>query len=739
MRINHPFVNSALTGLALLVFTGYSSFPANAGTLPDARKTELTRTVTSLMDQLPMRFEANDGQLNPKVKYFSKTSEHVLFLTQTEAVLAFESGTLRISLPNGNHEPQVSGIDVLPSTSDYFIGNDQQAWRTNVPHYGRISYHDVYPGIDLIYYGKGKQLEHDFVVAPGADPQSIRMRFEGADSLRLGEDGDLTLDIGGAQIQLSRPLIYQESAGNPGGGRVEVAGNYVLLGDSEIGFSLEEYDREKTLVIDPILSYSTYLGGSLFDIAAAVKADTLGNIWVAGYTISKNFPVNDEAIQLEHSGNQDVFVAKLDPYATGAAALEYSSYLGGASRDEALGMCLDSDGNVYLTGYTISSNFPTTGLPYQSSRDGAQDAFVAKLWRAELGANKLAFSTYFGGEKLDIAYGIAVDESGNIIIAGSTTSEEFPIIGSPYQSAIKDGWDAFIAKLTPEPIGEAALLYSTYLGGSGTDVVTGLMLDDAGMLHLTGYTTSDDYPMEGQPYQSQYAGNGDVFMTRFDLTEPALPTLDYSTYLGGSGFEIANAIAVGELGAVHLAGYTTSDDFPVSETAAQGAYSGNADAFAAKLDPALPDAESLLYSTYLGGSWTDVAYGVSLDSAGGIFVTGYTTSSDFPVSEDAFQSGFGGLYDAFITLLDPELTADEAMTYSSYFGGSGMDAAYASTVDELGNFYVTGFTQSTQFPVTEGAYQSEHPGIFNSFVSRFEHTPLAPLETDETGEADGDQ
>jgi hypothetical protein len=341
-----------------------------------------------------------------------------------------------------------------------------------------------------------------------------------------------------------------------------------------------------------------------------------------------------------------------------------------------------------------------------------------KLWGGDVGANKLALSTYLGGDDIDAGYGIAADASGNVYVAGVTVSDDFPMAGGPMQDSNRGGWEAFISKLSPEPVGEAALLYSTYLGGDSTDVITGLLLNEAGSIYVTGYTMSDNFPVAGAAYQSQYSGAGDVFLTRVDLTKPGLDALDYSTYLGGSDLDVARGISIDASGALYLAGYTLSTDFPVAGAAPQADNAGGADIFIARVDTGLPAAESLTYSTYLGGSWTDVAYGVSVDSIGGILVAGYTDSADFPVTGDAYQLSFGGMYDAYFARLDPAQPADASLTCSSYFGGSGMDIAYGLAVDGLDNFYLAGFTLIGEFPVTEGAYQTERPGFLSAFVSK---------------------
>jgi len=672
-------------------------------------------TVSGMLERLPMRFEANQGQLNRRVRYYSRAPGYTLFLTPQEAVLSLSSGAsarvLRISLPAANPEPQLEGILPLAARSNYFLGNRREAWRTNVQQYQRVRYRGVYPGVDLIYYGNGRQLEYDFEVKPGVDPRRIRMKFTGADKIRLDENGALVLTLGGTEMRQHKPVAYQES-------HRQVQARYVLLGRGEVGFSLGEYDPNETLVIDPVLSYSTFLGGGSLDAATAVAVDALGYVWVAGSTWSQDFPVAGVAYRDNPAGSQDIFLAKLHPSLAGADSLRYSAYIGGSGDEEPRAMCLDASGGLYLTGVTSSTDFPMAGNSAQSANAGGQDAFVVKLYPEIPFADSLVYSTYLGGSGTDAANAVAVDAAGNIYVAGYTTpAENFPLTANTFQGGSQGGWEAFVTELDPAAASAAASLrYSTYLGGSSTDVATAVAVDAAGMVYIAGYTVSENFPISDRPYRDFMIGGGDVFLTKLDFSKPGLDALVYSTYLGGSGFDVPLSMVLDASGGIWLAGYTLSSDFPVTATAPQPNYAGLADAFVARMNLALPRAQSLTYATYLGGSGSDVAYGMALEGSGKIYLAGYTTSSDFPTTSDAVQGASGGAADAFVAVLDPAAPFARALVYGSYLGGSFTDAAHAIALDADGNVYLAGYTQSASFPVTDGAFQAALNGFSDAFV-----------------------
>ncbi len=452
---------------------------------------------------------------------------------------------------DANASPRVEALEELPGKANYFLGNDPTKWRTNVPTYARVHYQDLYPGIDLIYYGNQRQLEYDLVVRPGADPSRIRLGVQGADTLDVDAQGDLVLHTAGGDIRQRKPAAYQEIDGM----RQEISGGYVLKGSHTVGFEVGAYDASRPLVIDPVLFYSTYLGGSSDDFGSGIAVDSSGDAYVTGYTLSTDFPTTVGAFQTTHAadgGLDDGFVTKLNP--TGAA-LVYSTYLGGSSDDFGFGIAVDSSGDVYVTGYTLSTAFPTTVGAFQMTNAGGYDGFVTKL--NPTGA-ALVYSTYLGGSSDDFGRGIAVDAAGSAYVTGYTYSTAFPTTVGAFQTthAADSGRnDAFVTKLNPTGAG---LVYSTYLGGNSFDVGLGIAVDALGSAYVTGGTQSTNFPTTTRAFQTTFGGGVvDGFVTKLN---PAGSMLDYSTYLGGTGLDTGFGIAVDTLPNPNA--YVVAESFP---------------------------------------------------------------------------------------------------------------------------------------------------------------------------------
>jgi len=482
--------------------------------------------------KLPLRFEANQGQTDARVKFLSRGAGYTLFLTSGEAVLAFrktsaqmkdrsalkapapeasKSAVLHMQLVGSNPASAVSGLDEMPGKSNYFIGNDPKKWQTNVANYAKVRYRRVYPGVDLVYYGNPGQLEYDFVVAPGADPSSIRLKFRGAGRLKIDDNGDLVLGADGEQVRLQKPQVYQEASGT----RRAVEGRYWIAGANTISFRVADYDRSKPLIVDPVLVYSTYLGGSGDDSGTSIAVDSSGNAYVTGYTSSIDFPTMNplQPTYAGGSGSLDVFVAKLN--STGSA-LVYSTYLGGSNYDSGTSIAVDSSGNAYVTGYTYSTDFPTMNA-LQGTTAGSGDVFVAKLNPT---GSALVYSTYLGGSGIDYGYGIAADASGNAYVTGFTCSTNFPTANAEQAASggrlnsLPPCGDVFVTKLNATG---TALVYSTYLGGSGDDAGRGIVVDSSGNAYVTGYTSSIDFPTMN-PLQPANAGSNDAFVAKLNST-----------------------------------------------------------------------------------------------------------------------------------------------------------------------------------------------------------------------------
>jgi hypothetical protein len=691
--------------------------------------------------KLPLSFEANQGQTDPQVKFLSRGNRYSLFLTSTEAVLALQkpargkhihpglppsqtwpapqptstvaiaapessspADVLRMKIVGSNTSAKIAGADELPGKSNYFIGDDPNKWRTNVSNYSKVKYHDVYPGIDLIYYGNQGQLEHDFVVAPGTDSKVILLAFRGARKMSLNSDGDLVLGTKDGEVQLKKPHVYQKLNGE----EQTVAARYVMKRKDRVGFEVAEYDRRQPLVIDPVLSYSTYLGGSGSDYPTGIAVDPSGNAYVTGTTGSTNFPTTSGAFQTTLVGSLDTFVTKLNP--TGSA-LVYSTYLGGSGVDVGNGIAVDALGNAYVTGTTGSTNFPTTPGAFQTASGGALVAFVTKLNPT---GSALVYSSYLGGSSENNGLGIALDALGNAFVTGITQSTNFPTTGGAFHTTFGGGtFDAYVTKLNATG---SALVYSTYLGGGGDDSSNGIAVDSSGNAYMTGITRSANFPTTSGAFQTTTLGDGGqrVFVTKLN---PIGSALVYSTYLGGSSSccDSGNGIALDSSGNAYVAGQVFSTDFPTTSGAFKTTLGGSMDAFVTKLNPT---GSALVYSTYLGGNSEEGGYHIAVDSSGSAWVTGQTKSTDFPTTPGAFQTAFGGgSQDAFVTKLN---TTGSALVYSTYLGGSGADLGSDIAVDSSGNAYVTGQTFSANFPTTPGAFQTANGGGGDdAFVAKF--------------------
>lgn len=634
-------------------------------------------------------FEPNLGQTDPAVRFNARGAGFMLSLTDRGAELALgrtapegRALVLGIRVARGDNSSPIPR-DPLKGRANYFRGRDPAHWIVDVPRYARVTYPNVRPGVDLVFHGEEGRLEYDFVVAPGATVQDVVVEISGSQGLTVDDSGALLVHTHEGVVRQPAPAVYQEDLG---GAHEVIRAGYRLVDASRVAFAVAAYDSTRPLVIDPVLLYASYLGGSSFDDATAVALDASGNVYVAGFTTSSDFPTKDSIAPLpgwgggaSPDGSTDAFIAKLDSSGT---ELDYASYLGGTSEDAAYAIAVDSSGAAYVTGTTASTDFPTTNGVYQAQNGGAGNAFVAKLTPD---GRSLAFSTYLGGSGYDSAQAIALDSLDSVYIAGFTQSPDFPTVTSPgsdggmpsqnlpasYQSSLMGAQNAFVAKLSPDA---ASLLGSTYLGGSGNDAAAGLAIDALGDAYVAGYTRSVDFPSSDRAYQTKLGGctagpacpesAQNAFVSELS---PLLVALDFSTFLGGSGQDAANAIALDSAGNVYVAGATSSPDFPTAG-AYQAQNAGTQNAFVTKLSA---DGSSLVYSTFLGGSASDVASALALDSFGDAYLAGQTQSRDFPL-KGAFQasnlasSAPDG--DAFFAILG---ATGGTLLGSSYLGGGG--------------------------------------------------------------------
>ena len=676
---------------------------ANKSQAP-AMTAEQRGRVRASLDALPLAFEANQGQADPQVKYTARGNGYSVFLTGSDAVFAIssakhppeqqsrtghahslprttekvESAAIDMRLVGGNLKPEVVAGNELPGVTNYYVGSDSKNWHTGVKQYSAVSYRDVYPGVNMVFHGAQRQLEFDFVVSPGADPKTIGLGFKGAKRLATDAAGNLVLASSAGDVVLHKPVAYQEKDGK----REIVEAAFLVKNRNEVGMNLGAYDRGRELVIDPTLSYATYLGGSAEDEIFGIAVDGSGNMYVAGQMDSPTFPSSTGTVS--NVGNFDAFVTKISASGTSVGFTTLIA-ISGTGIDSALGVAV-SGSNAYVVGNTSSAVFPST---VTLGPGGGQDAFVASLNGTSGAAN---YVTRIGGTGSESGLAIAVDSSGNAYIGGETDSTDFPAPSGIYTSTTGTP-DGFVAKLNPAG---SALVFSTYLGGSNADVVTGIALDGSNNVYVGGITSSTDFPTTSGVLQTTAKGGGDSFVTEIKADGSALV---YSTYLGGTGSDQVLGIAVNATtGEAYVSGNTNSSDFPTAN-AAQTSNMGGDDVFVSKLNAT---GTGLVFSTYYGGTLDEVGTSIALDPLADAYVTGRTSSSDFPVSGSPFQGTLNGSNsDAFIT----EFSNTGSVVYSSFFGGTGVENSIAGdpsqgaigavAVDSSSNAYMAGGTAST--------------------------------------------
>jgi uncharacterized repeat protein (TIGR01451 family) len=619
-----------------------------------------------------------------------------------------------LKLKGANAKAAARGVDQLRERRNYFIGNDARKWRTDVPTFRAVRYDEIYPGISLTYYGNQEQLEYDFAVAAGADARMIRLEFNSGVRPKISEAGELVLRTAGGEVRQQKPVIYQEVDGH----RQLIDGQYVLLDKREVGFEIGSYDRNKTLVIDPTLVYSTYLGGGGDDLGSSIAVDSNNNVYIAGTTSSVNFPLQNAAFGA-NAGLADIFVTKID--AT-AANIVYSTYVGGSGLDRGDGIAIDSGGNAYVVGRVDSSsiNFPTTAGSFAPTyRGGDFDGVVLKL---NAQGNSLVYSAFLGGEENDSTEGVVVDAAGSAYVTGGTKSIGFPTTGNSYQGNRGGDTDAFLTKINAAG---SSLLYSTYLGGAGTDRGSGVAIDSNGNAYLAGFTGSGDFPT-ADAFQNDFGGGFDAFVAQIDTKLSGVNSLVFCSYLGGTADDKAYGIALDTaINNFYVVGQTSSSNFPVLSPA-QPASGGGFDAFIAKISVSGVKA----YATYLGGSGDDRGTGIAVNSAGAAYVTGFTSSPNFP-TVSPLQGSKGGGSDAFVAKLS---AVGSAFLYSTYLGGNGNETSVSTVtstnpiaLDSSDNAYITGYTASNNFPTTPSPLQGANAGgASDAFVAKIsDSAPVA--------------
>ncbi|MEX0817673.1 MAG: hypothetical protein WD027_09510 [Gaiellales bacterium] len=709
------------------------------GAAPAFERNPANERVRDAFARLPLSFVPNAGQTDARVRYYAQGPGYGFYFTDDKAVLSFSDqanqGTvLDLRFIGARQGAALKAHNLRAAKVSYLRGNDPGKWQTGLPTYGQVVYEELWPGIDARFQGGKGELKYEFAVRPGARVEDIRLAYGGAKGLSLGKTGQLLIQTSLGALTDALPRSYQDI----GGRRVPVETRYALEdgsgGEISYGFDVGKgYDPRYPLVIDPGLAYSTYLGSPgtnpfLCECGRGIAIDEEGRAFVSGQAPVPDFPTTAGAFQESFQGGEDgggdAFLAVLDPDASGSDSLLYSTYIGGSNNDASPSVALGKDGHVIVGVGTDSSDFPITDSAYQSELGGGGfDAAIVELDLDASGADVLVYSSYLGGSDFDRGPSVTVGPDGHVFLSTRTASTDIETTPGAFQAEYGGGaLDSFLAEFDTSAAGEDSLVYATYLGGSGIDDREGLAADSQGRVVISGVTDSANFPVTPTAFQGTKSGGTDAFVTVLDPDAVGAAGLVYSSYLGGGGPDAAAGVAVGGDGRLLLTGATGSSgaggsaSFPVTASAFQGTYGGGArDGFLAKLDPTASGNASLLYATYLGGSATDTSGGVAVNRAGHAFIAGRASSVNFPVTADAFQGSYGGgLADAFVAELDTDAFGGASLVYSTYLGGSQADRADIAgdmiAVDRPGHAFVTGDTNSLDFPVTDGAFQSSYAG-----------------------------
>ena len=653
-----------------------------------------------------LSFEKNEGQFDGRARFAVRLGSETAFVTDTRIVFPTSTGSsIGLSVDGASETARATGEQPLAAISNYLLGDDPADWHTNVANFAQVRCRGVLPGVDLVVYGNNGQLEFDFVVAPGASAESIRLRFDGAERIELKNDGSIRVSSGGDVLTQRAPVFYQEAYGQ----RIPVAGRYRMLGPTTVGLDVGAYDHSLPLVVDPVVTYATYLGGNNSDEqATGIAVDTLGNAYVTGYTQSTGFPTTPGAFQTNQPG-KDVFVTKFNSSGSG---IIFSTYLGGSDHDAPEEIAIDSFGEAVVAGFTLSPNFPqANGLAAPGDSD---NAFLTRLNASGTG---LVYSTYLGGVGHDGAFGLAVDAARNAYVVGTTESLNFPTTLGAFQTVkpSSDLPDGFVTKIDTTAVGSASLVYSTFLGAAGNDQSSAVAVSAAGEAYVFG-SAFFGFPTTPTAFQQfSPGGTSNATLTRLNASGSGLV---YSSYIGGNFFEQADDLAIDGNGNAYVVGMTASTNFPTTAGVFQPVDPTgdvNADAFVAKLDTNASGAASLVFSTYLGGDGVERARTVALLPTGDTVVAGWAeNSTTFPLKDSLHglvSPGFSG----FVTMVNRTGTG---LLYSTTLGGSQNCIVNAVALGPDNDAYIAGATNSADFPVTPGAYQTLIHGGADALVGR---------------------
>lgn len=684
-----------------------------------------------------VRFEQNKGQLDQRVAFSAKTPGGAsLFLSADGATYALpmekpvtENVQAEVADPIGSETPEIkpqqyfalkmklegvktdakfTGEGEMQGRTNYLRGTDPSAWQSDVPSYSSVTQSGVYNGVDLVWHGLSDgATRYDFVVQPNADPNQIKLTFNGADKLQLDRDGNLLIETEAGMMVQNKPFTYQDTENE----RKTVASNFVISGKS-VSFNLGEYDRSKPLTIDPIvnlsnLAYSTFVGGTTNEQVYDVAVDADGYTYITGFTGTSGFPVTPGAYDPTGNGFIDVFVTKI---AKDGSGLVFSTFLGGTDNDQGRSIALDIKNNVFVLGTTKSTNFPITANTYDTTANGDEDVFVTKLKADGTG---LLYSTYLGSTGIEDGGAIAIDVNGAAYITGMTNSTGFPVTPGAFDTSWNGYYDAFVAKLSPKG---NTLEFSTFLGGTSAEYTRGLALDKDNNVYVTGYTQLEPpitFPTTPGAYDISHNGDFDVYVTKLN---PTGTSLVYSTFIGESGGDYASNIAVNSKGQAYVTGSTKNPNYPTTAGSYDVSFNGgDRDVFVTKLEA---DGSKLVFSTFLGGSDSENGYSIALDVENNVYVSSYTRSPNYPVTINPYDLSYNGSFDSAMSVLNPK---GIGLLYSTYIGGDGNDTTPYLALDPTGNVYLSGIAShnTIDYPTTPGAFDQTHNGFYDVFVTKF--------------------
>jgi len=659
-------------------------------------------------------FIENKGQVNDNEVRFFHSSGSMYFYDSKIIMINDKNGEqirIHITYPQSNFVKPIGTYDNVHK-SNYIHGNNSGYWYTNISNFNQITYNNIYENIDLTFYYSENGVKYDWIIHAGANPDVITEKYDGINTISISNSGELLLFTDHTTLTIDRPYTYQETT--------IIDSSYNIIDNQTISYEIGKYDPSIDLIIDPLID-STYVGGSQYDYGNEVVVDEDDEIYVVGTTSSSNFPRKNALDSSYNGGDSDIFIFKMT---NDCSDIIFSTFIGGDDEDEGFSIAIDDNNDIYITGSTKSSDFPTSDEAYDTSHNGEDDVFVVKISND---GSELQYSTLIGEDNLDVGISIEVDVDGYAYVAGDTGSWEFPTTNNAYDTEHGHQYDIFLLKLETDG---SDLVYSTFIGDSDSEQVGDMTLDDQKNAYITGYTDSSDFPTTDDVYDDSINGQDDIFISKVnnDGTD-----LVFSTFVGGNQNDYGKGITIDENNNVYIAGSTQSNNFPVTDNVYQGIRSGSTDSCLLKI---LNDGSDISFSTYIGGSEYDIAYGISVDNKN-VTIIGITISDDFPITNSAFDNTRNE-EEVFISIIDD---SGSKLIYSTFLGGNIDEKGYSVERDSEGNLLVAGVTDSTNFPTTDEAYDQSNNGYSEVFVTKINTnipkakiTNIDPTSSEEGGE-----